>query len=193
LKGMRSHSSNSLLAQTTTPSSSSPSSPSSHTKTTSITERIRNARPQLTSRDRVNLFRTSPMKSSDNSSSPSHRHQTIITNGTPVSPSSSPSHLKGSFLSFPSFQSSTEEDRVEEGITARIRRQRDEICRGDQDSPPRVTRKTIQRQNSSPNPPPGTSFTLPHATVVKEEKKERSITRLLAAAGLQRQRKKYGK
>jgi hypothetical protein len=182
LKATRSHSSNSLLSSLVrSPSSfSSPSSSSAHNKgmtaasasawAISISERIRNARPQLTSRDRVNLFRTSPMRSSSDLSSP----QGQAANRSSVG-------RKESYHSSPSYESSGSSLSHEESITARIHRQREELSRMNY-SPPSVAiarkQHLIQRQNTPPS----------HTT--EGEKKEKSITRLLAAAGLQRQRRR---
>jgi hypothetical protein len=187
IKATRSHSSNSLLSSLVR-SPSSFSSPSSQNKTMtttiSISERIRNARPQLTSRDRVNLFRNSPLRSSSFSdlSPPHSQGQGKTANRSSVG-------RKESYHSSPSYESSSLSH--EESITARIHRQRDELYRMNNSSPPSPgpspTRKQpIQRQNTSPSHP------LPASTTHSDgQKKERSITRLLAAAGLQRQRRRY--
>lgn len=153
----RSHSSNSLLTPRSPPNGRN----SPIQKSISITERIRNARPQLTSRDRVNLFRNTPTKSTDYSTSSDKRN----------------------YFSKISFHSSPSNEYHEESITARIRRQRDQLSRTlSPPSPPPNYKKSFHRQLSPPTSPGQES-----------EKKEKSITRLLAAAGLQRQRKKFHK
>ncbi len=148
LKAHRSLSSNNLFA--------SPQSPTA--KSISVSERIRNARPVSTTRERDHLSHASPSKSFDYS-----------TENTKLA--STKSLDRSHSYCSPSRESP-------ESITAILRRKKQEYLKSKDMSPPPI--HPVQRTPKKSNEP------IPQPT----EKKGQSITRMLTAAGLQRQRKK---